>query len=631
MRITLPAFWGRWFHPCTSTGSFMHREQWTQDVLSLMALVVLLAALIITGMTLAGWFTFADIYPVYALLALVLPAWLGARLGGWRWARLVPPALCFFLGAYGSYYSGYKSLFVLSYALVVLLAGMLFGSSSRWSMVAICTVSYWTLGQMRQGGPLLDYFSQPITFFFFMVGVATLQGYYDSRLGTALQELQEQETHLRRLAENTQDMVIETDPQGIIRYASPSHLAGIGYSPEILVGRSAYSLLLAEDVPTALAVAQQVALSAQPQRIELRARRADGQIIYIEVAGGALFDENGKLTGFQLASRDISARVQAAEELRLSEEKFATIFNLSPDVVNVNRVEDGVYLDINQAFTRVSGFTREEVIGRTGAQLNVWVNPGERARLMKELLKRGEIAKVELQVRRKDGSTFIGLISSRTITYNGEPCTLSIIHDITERARAEQELREAHGRLELAYAATLQGWARALEMRERETANHSRRVVELTLRMAFEAGITGIALEHVLRGALLHDIGKLGVPDAILLKPGPLTEEEWVIMRQHPTYARNLLSEIEYLRPCMDIPYAHHERWSGSGYPLGLKGDAIPLAARIFAIADVYDALTSDRPYRPAWPEAEALRYISEQAEKMFDPDLVKVFLAIVQ
>ncbi|MEW6718352.1 MAG: HD-GYP domain-containing protein, partial [Chloroflexota bacterium] len=135
---------------------------------------------------------------------------------------------------------------------------------------------------------------------------------------------------------------------------------------------------------------------------------------------------------------------------------------------------------------------------------------------------------------------------------------------------------------------------------------------------------------HVRRGALLHDMGKLGIPDTILLKPGPLTEKEWEIMHQHPVYAYELLAPIPYLRPALDIPYCHHENWDGSGYPRKLKGEQIPLVARIFAVVDVWDALRSDRPYRKAWPEEKALAYIQEQAGKHFDPQVVEAFLRTV-
>ncbi len=200
-----------------------------------------------------------------------------------------------------------------------------------------------------------------------------------------------------------------------------------------------------------------------------------------------------------------------------------------------------------------------------------------------------------------------------------------------DNARLFNDLQQANLELTIAYEATLEGWVRALDMRDRETEGHTQRVTELTVRLAQKMGIKGEALVHIRRGALLHDIGKIAIPDSILLKPEPLTDEEWEIMRRHPVYAYELLSPIEFLRPALDIPYCHHERWDGTGYPRGLRGDQIPLAARIFAVVDVWDALRSDRPYRPAWSEEEALKYIRQQAGKHFDPHVVEVFLQMLE
>jgi putative nucleotidyltransferase with HDIG domain len=192
-------------------------------------------------------------------------------------------------------------------------------------------------------------------------------------------------------------------------------------------------------------------------------------------------------------------------------------------------------------------------------------------------------------------------------------------------------LEKSNRELRMAYDETIEGWALALEMRDRETEGHTRRVTDLTVRLARRLGIPEGDIVHIRRGALLHDIGKMGIPDAILHKPGKLTEEEWRIMRRHPELALSFLSRIVYLRPALDIPYSHHEKWDGSGYPLGLKGEQIPLAARLFAIADVYDALATDRPYRKAWPREKVLQYIAEQSGKHFDPRLVEEFLAMLR
>jgi putative two-component system response regulator len=193
-----------------------------------------------------------------------------------------------------------------------------------------------------------------------------------------------------------------------------------------------------------------------------------------------------------------------------------------------------------------------------------------------------------------------------------------------------QKLEEAHHLLLQAYDQTIEGWARALDLRDKETEGHSRRVTQLTLELAKAAGIDGEALIHIRRGALLHDIGKLGVPDAVLLKPSRLDDEEWELMRQHPQMAYDMLYPIEYLRPALEIPYCHHEKWDGSGYPRGLKGEEIPLSARLFAVVDVWDALTSERPYRPAWTIEQALAYLKEQAGRHFDPNVVELFLNLV-
>jgi putative nucleotidyltransferase with HDIG domain len=191
-------------------------------------------------------------------------------------------------------------------------------------------------------------------------------------------------------------------------------------------------------------------------------------------------------------------------------------------------------------------------------------------------------------------------------------------------------LKKAQYTLEQGYDATLKGWARALDLRDRSTEKHTQRVAELTLNLATSIGIREPELTHLRRGALLHDIGKIGIPDRILLKPGALTDDEWRIMHQHPNHAYEMLSPIEYLQPALDIPYCHHEKWDGTGYPRGLKGEQIPLAARIFAVVDVWDALTSSRPYREAWTNEQTLDYIQAEAGKSFDPQVVQEFLKMV-
>lgn len=191
-------------------------------------------------------------------------------------------------------------------------------------------------------------------------------------------------------------------------------------------------------------------------------------------------------------------------------------------------------------------------------------------------------------------------------------------------------LQRTNQELSLAYDTTLEGWGKALELRDKETEGHTRRVTNLTLELARQMGIPASELTHIRRGALLHDIGKMGVPDNILRKPGPLTKNEMEAMRKHPQYAYDLLSPIAYLRPTLDIAYCHHEWWNGDGYPHGLKGEEIPLSARIFAVVDVWDALLSDRPYRQAWQKEDVMKYITDLSGKQFDPAIVNIFKKMI-
>lgn len=199
-----------------------------------------------------------------------------------------------------------------------------------------------------------------------------------------------------------------------------------------------------------------------------------------------------------------------------------------------------------------------------------------------------------------------------------------------DNATLFNELQTSNTELIIAYDSTIEGWGHALVLRDKETEDHTRRVTDLTLRIARIYGMSEKELVHMRRGALLHDIGKMGIPDTVLMKEGPLTPEEKDIMRKHPLYAFEILSPIAYLRPALDIPYCHHEKWDGSGYPRKLKGEQIPIAARIFSLADIWDALISSRRYHEAWPREKVAEYIRSRSGADFDPDLVELFLTNV-
>jgi len=190
-------------------------------------------------------------------------------------------------------------------------------------------------------------------------------------------------------------------------------------------------------------------------------------------------------------------------------------------------------------------------------------------------------------------------------------------------------LQRSNMELAIAYDATIEGWSRAMDLRDKETEGHTKRVVDMTLKLAADFDFSGEMLMHIRHGALLHDIGKLGVPDNILLKPDKLTDEEWLLMKKHPTFAFEMLAPIQYLNRAINIPYCHHEKWDGTGYPRGLSDEQIPLEARIFAVVDVWDAITSDRPYRKAWTNEKAMEHIRSLAGTHFDPRIAERFLEL--
>jgi len=193
-----------------------------------------------------------------------------------------------------------------------------------------------------------------------------------------------------------------------------------------------------------------------------------------------------------------------------------------------------------------------------------------------------------------------------------------------------ERVKESEMELRKNYDLTLEAWAKVLEYRDEDTEGHSRRLVELSTRLAKAMGFSAEDIDHLRRGALLHDIGKLAIPDKVLLKPGKFNVDERRLMEQHPVYAKQMLSQIDFLQPSLDVAYSHHEHWDGSGYPDGLKGEKIPLLARLFTVVDQWDALTSDRPYRKAWPREKVIAYLQENSGKIYEPKIVDVFLSII-
>jgi len=319
-------------------------------------------------------------------------------------------------------------------------------------------------------------------------------------------------------------------------------------------------------------------------------------------------------------------RQQAEQSLRESEHKFSLFMDHLPVQVFI-KDHTGKLTYVNRRFREA--FLKTEWAGRKMEEL---LPPGLASALLDDdsTARAGELVQHTGVIPGKDGENstiYIETMKFLIPRQDQPPLLGGICWDITDRWRGEEQLRRAAEDLAVAYDATLEGWSYALELREKETAGHSQRVVALTLALARLLDIPENQLIHLRRGALLHDIGKMGIPDQILLKPGPLSTEEWEVMRLHPVYAHDWLSRIPYLKPALEIPHLHHERWNGQGYPKGLQGEGIPLSARIFALVDVWDALTADRPYRPAWSQREAREYVQAQSGQHFDPQVVNAFM----
>ncbi len=599
-------------------------------------------------------------------------------------------------------------------------------------------------------------------------------------------QLAASEEKYRQLAENASEgVVVIRGPQ--VLYANQRAADIIGYSIEEML-RLPIAVIMGEDrYESARQQHRSLMLTnGQVRSYTIKVRTKSGERRWLQVNGATVSWEGAP--AYLDMFTDITAEYQAQLALRQSEDKFSKAFKTSPDSININRLSDGAYLEVNEGFTALTGYSEAEVIGIPSNQINIWANPEDRQRLLNEVMKQGFVRDMEFDFRIKNGSLRRGSLSARVIEVQGEPCLLTITRDVTERREAEQRIRQqvnrlaalravdlamitsenltytlrilldkvcdqlglAHGGILLreeekelrylvargfrangttgpsplarqifnlgrrlvldslrpeeaeglpvgkmssylglpfitrgqvvgvlelyhrgklflddqdqefldammnagaiaiensrllnnleqanrdliaAYDATIQGWARALELRDGETEGHSQRVTEMVLRLADALGVPESEQLHIRRGSLLHDIGKMAIPDSILLKKGPLSEDEWRIMRRHPSYAFELLSTIDFLRPALAIPYYHHERWDGSGYPGGISGEDIPLYARIFSVVDVWDALRTGRPYRPAMTDEEVYQYLVKNAGKHLDPRIVDTFLRLV-
>jgi PAS domain S-box-containing protein/putative nucleotidyltransferase with HDIG domain len=322
---------------------------------------------------------------------------------------------------------------------------------------------------------------------------------------------------------------------------------------------------------------------------------------------------------------------QIQSALTESEAQFRLLAENSSDMISRHDVH-GIFHYVSPACRTILGYEPNELIGNPIAQ---YIHSDDAKELI-ELLATPEwndiMVTVDYRARHKNGK-YIWIETNAHLFFddvNNRQEFQASSRDITERKESEEALQRAHTDLQEAYDKTIEGWVRALDLRDRETEGHTQRVTNMTEKLARALGFSEEEIVHIRRGALLHDMGKMGIPDEILQKPGPLSDDEWIIMRRHPEMAYQMLSKIKYLREAITIPYYHHERWNGSGYPHKLKEEEIPLQARMFAVVDVWDALSSDRPYRKKMPHKDVVDYLQREAGHLFDPQVIEKFIPLI-
>jgi putative nucleotidyltransferase with HDIG domain len=413
----------------------------------------------------------------------------------------------------------------------------------------------------------------------------------------------------------------------------------------------------------------------QVRELDSRVFHRNSELRYIRCSGAVEFDSQGKPAHFIGTAQDVTERKLAEIQIRQQIERLNALRKIDQAIISSFDLRSTMHTVLSQVISQLQvdaadillldpegnmlvyaagqGFRSTSV---ETTQLHVGDGHAGRAAQERRLIKIENLKNQPEDPHRTKllaEEDFVSYIGVPLIVKGKEKGVLEVFHRAplypypewldflntlagqaaiaVEDAQLFENLERSNRELSQAYDATIEGWSRALDLRDRETEGHTQRVTEMTLKLARAFGLAEEQLLHIRWGALLHDIGKMGVPDHILLKPGELTAEEWVRMKSHPQYAYDLLKPIAFLAPTLDIPYSHHEKWDGRGYPRGLKGEEIPLVARLFAVVDVWDALRSDRPYRKAWTRDKTLEHIKSLSGTHFDPKAVEYFLELIK
>lgn len=493
----------------------------------------------------------------------------------------------------------------------------------------------------------------------------------------AAEAVREAEEKYRSIFENAVEGIYQSSPEGRFYTVNPAFASMMGYkSPqEMMVSITDIARQLYVETDRRKDFIRQLEEQGSLSDFDYQMRRKDGRLIWVAENARLVRDSDGKVLYYEGMLEDITARKQNEQRIDVQLKQLnalhvidnainsnfdlrTTLDVLLREVIAQLRTDAASVLLFNKDthtldYTAGRGFISKAI---QHTKLNAGEGYAGRVLIDRKIIHIPDLTKTE-NIRLIDalnlaGDNFVAYVGTPLIAkgqvvgvleiFQRTPLVpdpdwfefLSMIADqaaiAIDNTQLFQNLQRSNFDLTLAYDATIEGWSRALDLRDRETEGHTQRVTNLTVKLARKMGIPDTDILHIRRGALLHDIGKMGIPDSILHKPDQLTAKEWEIMHQHTNYAYQMLTPIKYLKPALDIPRYHHEKWDGSGYPDGLKGEQIPIAARIFAVVDVWDALTSDRSYREAWSREKAIEYIRTESGKHFDPKVVEMFLPFI-
>jgi PAS domain S-box-containing protein len=485
----------------------------------------------------------------------------------------------------------------------------------------------------------------------------------------------ESERLFREMLERVRLIAVGLDTSGNVTFCNDFVLSLTGWQRDEVIGKNWFEHFLPDEVrdQTRQLFLTSIRTGSFPPHFENEIQTRQGARRLIRWSNRVLRDPHGAVSGTSSIGDDITEHKQAEDRIRRQLEHLTALREIDRVITASFDLHLSLEMILTQVIARL-GVTAASVLmfNTTSQVLEFAAGRGfhtkaiERTRLR---LGEGHAGRAALDLRlvqvsnlREPDNQLITpfLAEEGFVSYFGVPLiakgevkgVLEIFHAAPldpdeewldflnalagqtaiaiDNAKLFGALQRSKIELTMAYDATIEGWSRALDLRDKETEGHTQRVTDMTIKLARAFGLSEDELMRVRWGALLHDIGKMGIPDGILLKPGPLTDEEWAVIKQHPSIAYEILSPIRYLRAALDIPYYHHEWWDGTGYPLGLRGEQIPLAARIFAVVDVWDALRSDRPYRSAWLHQAVVECLRTQAGTHFDPQVVPVFLQLL-